>query len=171
MSLDQNISWENLGKVRNNLLKKFNGSCHYLLPNELIRQNIKRFMNLVNASSTNLQQNLTKDVINRGAKMFLYLNSCPPKTVKFYTAYFQQVFKSLHYDEPSNSGIVLYTLNAMKLFPNDGRVIASKILEKILTLFELSSIQSQKSDLTTREATNGMSMNLNFYLSFRHCNF
>ena len=63
--------------------------------------------------------------------------------------------------EPTNSGIILYTLNAMKLFPNDGRIIASKILENISTLFKLSFFQSQKSN-KTREGTKDMSLNHSF---------
>ena len=60
--------------------------------------------------------------------------------------------------EPTNTGIILYTLNVMKLFPNDERKIASKILEKISTLFKLPLIQSQKHNLTL-ESAKGMSMN------------
>ena len=36
----------------------------------------------------------------------------------------------------------------MKLFSNDGRIIASRILEKISTLFDLAFILSQKDHLT-----------------------
>ena len=102
------------------------------------------FMNLVNASSSHLQKNLTKDVINNGAKMFLYLNSCPnvakANSIK---RFFGQVFKKYLY-EPTNTGIILYTLNAMKLFSNDGRIISSKVLEMISILFENSLFQSKK---------------------------
>ena len=77
-SLDPNISWENVKRVRNYyLMNKHNESCKYLLPNEDIKQNVILFMNLVNSSSSYLQKNLTKDVIYKGAKMFLYLNTCP----------------------------------------------------------------------------------------------
>ena len=133
--------------------------CHYLLPFEDIKQNIKLFMNLVNASSSSLQKNLTKEVINRGTKMFLYLNSClKTKTKKVdILEIFQQVFKTYMF-EPTNTGIILYTLNVMKLFPNDERKIASKILEKISTRFKLPLIQSQKHNLTL-ESAKGMSMN------------
>ena len=116
-------------------------------------------MNLVNASSSSLKKNLTKEVINRGTKMFLYLNSClKTKTKKVdILEIFQQVFKTYMF-EPTNTGIILYTLNVMKLFPNDERKIASKILEKISTLFKLPLIQSQKHNLTL-ESAKGMSMN------------
>ena len=157
VSLDQSIAWENVETVRNFFLIKYNGySCNFLLPNKNIRENINLLMNLTNASSSNLQKNLTKEVINRGTVMFLYLNSCPPTTKANQEKYnfFNQVFKKYLF-EPTNSGIILYTLNAMKLFPNDGRIIASKILGKISTLFGLSSIQSQKLDLT-RERTKGI---------------
>ena len=155
VSLDQNVSWENVETVRISFLKNYKGSgCRYLLPNENIKENIELFMKRVNTSSENhIQKNLTRNIINRGAKMFLYLNSCPQTTSNknFYREFFSDVFKKCLF-EPTNSGIILYTLNAMKLFPNDGRVIASKIFEKISTLFELSSIQSQKNDSTV-EAT------------------
>ena len=157
VSLDQSIAWENIETVRNFFLIKYNGySCHYLLPNENIRENINLFMDLTNASSSNIKKNLTKEVINCGTVMFLYLNSCPPTTKAIQENYnfFKEVLKKYLF-EPTNSGIILYTLNAMKLFPNDGRIIASKILEKITTLFGLSSIQSQKLDLS-REPTKGI---------------
>ena len=57
--------------------------------------------------------------------------------------------------EPTNSGIVLYTLNAMKLFPNDERIIASKILKRVVTQFKLSFVQSQRVYLN-KKATIGM---------------
>ena len=138
-------------------MNRHNGSCKYLLPIEHIDLNVYLFMNLVNASSSHLQKSLTKEVINNGAKMFLYLNSCPYDQAKanIYT-FFLQVFKKYLY-EPTNSGMILYTLNAMKLFSNDGRIIASKILQKISTLFELTLIQSWKDHLT-RKASKSMFM-------------
>ena len=160
VTLDENIAWENVKTVRKIHLIKYAGYlslCQYLLPNENIRENINLFMNLTNASSSNLQKNLTKDVINRGAKMFIHLNSCPKTVVKeTVRLFFNQVFKKFFF-EPTNSGIILYTKNAMKRSSNDIRIIASKILEKISTLFELSSIQSQKLDLT-REGTKGITL-------------
>ena len=148
MSLDQNIAWENVKKVRNDFIKSYNesSSCKYLLSFKDIKHNTQLFMNLSNA--TNLQKNLTKEAINRGAKIFLYLNSCPKtKTKKRYLTIFKQIFKTSKF-ESTNSGIILFTLNVMKLFPNDGRKIASKILEKISTLIKLPLIQTQKHNLT-----------------------
>ena len=154
-SLDQNFSWENVKRVRKDyLMNRHNGSCKYLLPIEHIDLNVYLFMNLVNASSSHLQKSLTKEVINNGAKMFLYLNSCPcdQAKAKIYT-FFLQVFKKYLY-EPTNSGMILYTLNAMKLFSNDGRIISSKVFEKISILFEMSLLQSQKGQLK-KETTLG----------------
>ena len=154
--MDQNLSWKTIEIVKNK-------SCNYLplLPTENIRGNIELFMKLVNASSSNLRKNLTKEVINRGAKMFLHLNSCPRTEDKdTIRSFFNKVFEKYLF-EPTNSGMILYTLNAMKLFPSDGRIIASKILEKISTSFGLSSIQSQKLNLS-REAAKGMLMNTKF---------
>ena len=112
-------------------------------------------MNLVNASSSHLQKNLTKDVINNGAKMFLYLNSCPYDEDKANIhTFFLQVFKKYKY-EPTNSGMILYTLNAMKLFSNDGRIISTKVLEGISNLYEMSLLQSKKGPLK-KETTVGM---------------
>ena len=155
--MDRDISWENVKRVRYQFLTNYTeSSCKYLIPNEDIEQNVMLFINLVNASSSHLQNNLTKDVINNGAKMFLYLNSCPPDyaKTKFVLNFFLQIIKKYLY-EPTNSGIILYTKNAMKRSSNDIRIIASKILEKISTLFELPSIQSQKLDLS-REGTKGI---------------
>ena len=155
-SLDQNFAWKNIEIVRKNYLEnKYNGSfCNYLVPNKNIQENIELFLNFTNAPSSNLQMNLTKDVINCGAKMFLHLNSCPSTARKknFYSNFFGQVFKRNLF-EPTNSGMILYTLNAMKLFSNDGRIIASTILEKISKLFRLSYIPSQKSHSTINMST------------------
>ena len=149
-SLDENISWENLKIVRNIYLNKHKGSyCKYLVPNENINENIEVFMDLVNVSSSNLQRNLTKDIINKGAKMFVFLNSCSKTSTKEnFLSFFKQVFEKTSLQYSTNSGMILYTLSAMKLFSNDGRIIASRILEKISTLFDLSFIQSQKDHLT-----------------------
>ncbi len=156
-SLDQNIAWENVKKVRNDFIKSYNGlSCQFLLKIKDIKYNVQLFRNLVNASSSssNLQKNLTKDVINRGAKLFFHLNTCPKTSIKKdISKFFDRVFKKYLF-EPTNSGIILYTLNAMKLFSNDGRIIASKMLEKISTLFKMSFIPSQKGHFL-KEATIG----------------
>ena len=156
-SLDENIAWENVKTVRKNYIKKYKGSsCEFLVANENINENNVLFMNLVNASSSNLQKNITKDVINKGAKMFVYLNSCSKTSTKenFYSFY-KKVFEKLGFQYSTNSGMILYTLSATKLFSNDGRIIASRILEKISTLFELTFIKSQK-DRLTMKANNSM---------------
>ena len=151
-NLDQDISWHNLRKVRTNYLSNESlqrSSCEYLVSNEIINENIELFMDLVNASSSNHHpRNLTKDVINRGAKMFLYLNTCSKTSTKNnFNNFFKPVFEKSRYQYSTNSGIILYTLSALKLFSYDGRIIASKILEKISTLFELSLIHSQKNHI------------------------
>ena len=156
-SFDQNIVWENVKKVRNDFIKSYKeSSCTYLLPSNDIEQNILLLNNLLNTSSSYLQKNLTKDVINRGAKQFLYLNTCPKSSDEKneILRFFKQVLIKHNY-EPTNSGIILYMLNAMKLFSNDRRIIASKILEKISTLFKLSFIPSQKAHLL-KEASIGL---------------
>ena len=122
-------------------------------------------MNLTDASSSNLRKNLTKDVINRGAKMFLHLNSCPkPEDMDTIRSFFNKVFEKYLF-EPTNSGMILYTLNAMKLFPSDGRIIASKILEKISTLFKLSFIPHQKGDLNNGQGVRGFLRNHEYHES------
>ena len=139
--LDQNNSWENLKAVRNSFLKKTTSStCTYLLTNNQIETNIRSFKRIVKSSTSFLQKNLTKDVINSGAKMFLYLNSCPKTKNKLnFETYFSKVFhgRTSSFVGPTNSGTILYLLTAMKLFPNDQRVIVSKVLEKVLSNFNL----------------------------------
>ena len=178
-SLDQNSSWETAKKVRTDFLKKDqNLPCQYLLTNEEIEKNIWSFIDLENETyphqekanqgffpltfsttpsyiPNHIQKNLSRDVIKNGAKMFLYLNQCqkPILTSNIYI-YFYQVFKKTLF-EPTNSGIFLYTLNAMKLFPNDERIIASKILEKVVTQLKLSFVQSQRV-LLSKKATISM---------------
>ncbi len=187
-SLDQNSSWETAKKVRTDFLNRDNNlPCQYLLTNEEIKENIRSFINLENetfphqekanpgflTSSTtpsyiqyHIPKNLSRDVINNGAKMFLYLNSChkPQLRTDIYF-YFYQVFKKTWF-EPTNSGIFLYTLNAMKLFPNDERIIASKILEKVVTQLKLSFVQSQRVFLSKKAIIGMNSFMYNTYENF-----
>ena len=152
-SLDHNIATESVKIVRTRFLQSYNGyECTYLLTNEEIKSNILSFKALLNTSSSNpnityhSQKNLTKGVINSAAELFLYLNSCPENirtSVEETEEFFRQVFKGVMF-EPTNLGIILYTLNAMKLFPNDGRIIALNILGEVSALFNLSVVQSKK---------------------------
>ena len=165
-NLDPKTSWENVKIARKNLIRTWYNEnyCAYLLPNEYIEENFRYFMYLVNASSSNHhQQNLTKDDINEGAKMFIYLNTCPNTKDQFFMEeFFQQVFKKFVF-EPTNSGIILYTLNAMKLYPNDGRIIAMKILKKVSSFLKLSYFQSEKRyEILTKESMIGK-FTLHFY--------
>ena len=146
-SLDQNTTWENVKIVRKHYLALANyteSSCTYLIPFEDIEKNIGLSVlqsNLTPTSSYS-QRNLTKDVISSGTRMFLHLNSCPnKKTKEFFKVFFYQVFKK-HIYEPTNSGIILYIMNVLKLFSNNGREIALKTLEEVKKLFQS---QNQKS--------------------------
>ena len=114
-------------------------------------------MYLVNASSSSTYpQNLSSDVINSGARMFLYLNACPNSDTRYDIKYFfKKVFSNVSFD-PTNTGIILYTLNAMKLFSTDGRIIALKLLEKVSNLFKLPFLNFGKSlGISTKETTKG----------------
>ena len=145
-SLDQNDSWETVKTVRGDYLDKYNGaSCTYLLPTKDIEKNNVLFMDLLNSSSSFLQKNLTREVIENGAKMFLHLNSCPPnkKIKKNIEKYFERVLKKKFF-EPTNIGMILYIMNAMKVFPNDKRIIASKILDTVSTLYKMPYFRSKK---------------------------
>ena len=101
-------------------------------------------MDILNSSSSFLQKNLTREVIENGAKMFLHLNSCPPnkKTKENIEKYFERVLKKKFF-EPTNTGRILYIMNAMKVFHNDKRIIASKILDTFSTLFKMPYFRSQ----------------------------
>ena len=139
--MDQNTSWENVKIVRKHYLALANyteSSCTYLIPSEDIEKTLGLFVlqsNLTPSSSYS-QRNLTKDVISSGTRMFLHLNSCPNKQTKeFFKVFFNQVFKQQIY-EPTNSGIILYIMNLLKLFSNDGRDIALKTLEEVKKLFQ-----------------------------------
>ena len=145
--MDENFAWENLKRVRHYFLNKYDGTpCTYLLTNEDINKNILLFMNLLNASRDypyHLQKNLTKKIINNGARMFIYLNSCSDTLKKEDIAkFYEEVFKKCLF-EPTNTGIILHTLNMMKLSTNDERIIASRILKKLSSIFKLTVVQSQ----------------------------
>ena len=93
-------------------MNTYKGSyCNTLVPNENIIENNEIFMDLVNVSSLNLQRNLTKDVINKGAKMFIFLNSCSKTSTKEnFLYFFKQVFDKASAQYSTNSGMILYTL-------------------------------------------------------------
>ena len=143
--MDEKVSWEAVKTVRGDYLSKYNGaSCTYLLPTKDIEKNNVFIMDLVNSSSSYFQKNLTRNSIKNGAKMFLYLNSCPNiKKKKSIEKYSLRVLQK-HFWEPTNTGIVLYIMNAMKVFYHDKRVIASKILDTVSSLFKMSYFQSKK---------------------------
>ena len=151
--MDHNISSEDVKTVRTGFLDSYNDidNCTYLLKSEDIKKNILSLINLLNISLPDYDdyyhrhrpKTLTKDAINTAAKLFLKLNSCPKISKREnILKFFKQVFKKEVF-EPTNSGMILYTLNAMKLFSNDERIIASKILEKVSALFNLTFVQSQ----------------------------
>ena len=77
--------------------------------------------------------------------MFLHLNSCPPnkKTKENIEKYFERVLKKKFF-EPTNTGMILYIMNAMKVFPNDKRIIAFKILNTVSTLYKMPYFRSKK---------------------------
>ena len=145
-SLDSKTIWTLVKYARNLFLQSYvESNCTYLLPNENIETNIKVLMQLSSISSASPQKkNLTKNVIDSGAKLFLFLNSCPntPKQNWLYV-YFKQVFKKSLF-EPTKTGMILYTLKAIKEQSSDGRIIASKILEKVASDLKLPYVPSQK---------------------------
>ena len=145
-SLDSKTVWTLVKYARNYFLQGYvESNCTYLLSNENIEKNIQVLMQLSNISSILPQKmDLTNDVVNSGAKLFLFLNSCPnkPKQDRLYV-YFHQVFKKGLF-EPTKSGMILYILKAIKEQSSDGRIIASKILEKFASDFKLPYAPSQK---------------------------
>ena len=151
--MDYKISSENVKKVRTRFLESYKDknatNCTYLLSNKDINNNILSLINLLNTSSSNPNieyqspKNLTKDAINSAAKLFLYLNTCPNTTKKENILdFYKQIFK-FWFEEPTNLGMILYILNAMRLSSNDERIIASHILEKVSTPLNFSFIQYQ----------------------------
>ena len=131
------------------LQRYIESNCTYLLSNENMEKNIKVLMQLSGISTSYQKKNLTKDVINSSAKLFLFLNSCPntPKQDKL-NVYFKQVFKKSLF-EPTKSGMILYTLKAIKEQSSDDRIIASKILEKVASDLKLPYAPSQKGFFNT----------------------
>ena len=102
-------------------------------------------MQLINVSSSSFSKfDLSKDVINSGAKMFLFLNSCHNtfKQKRLITFYSQVFEKTLF--EPTKSGMILNLLKAMKEQSRDGREIASKILKKVASILKLPYDSSQE---------------------------
>ena len=146
--LDAQKAWLYVKTARNLFLNSYNESesdCTHLLPNEDMRKNVKVLMLLLNITTAPAHKNkLAKDIINDGAKMFLFLNSCPntQKKKKLFS-FFKQVFKKVMY-EPTKSGMIIYTLKAIKEKSNDGRTIASKILEGVASILKLPYAPSKK---------------------------
>ena len=136
--LDARTAWLYVKHVRDTFFNSYNECTQHLLPNEDMQKNVKGLMQLLNVTSAPTHKNkLAKDIINDGAKMFLFLNSCP-NTLKKNNLflYFKQVFKKVLY-EPTKSGMIIYTLKAIKEKSNDGRIIASKILKRVASILKL----------------------------------
>ena len=119
-------------------MNTYKGSyCNTLVPNENIIENNEIFMDLVNVSSLNLQRNLTKDVINKGAKMFIFLNSCSKTSTKEnFLYFFKQVFDKASAQYSTNSGMILYTL----------REAFNKKAQKVTKLYQKLSNSFMKLD-------------------------
>ena len=145
-NLDSETAWEHVLNARGYFEQNYvESNCTYMVSNTDIQKNIQVFMQLLNVSSSSFSKlDLRKDVINSGAKMFLFLNSCP-NTVKqnWLLTFFSQVFKKKLF-EPTKSGMIIYLLKAMKEQSSDGREIASKILKKVASIFKLPYDLSQK---------------------------
>ena len=149
-SLDLKTAWKHVINARGYFVQNYvESDCTYLLSNEDILKNTQRiklqlFMQLINVSSSSFSKlDLDKDAINTGAKMFLFLNSCP-NTIKqnWLLTFYSQVFKKKLF-EPTKSGMIIYLLKAMKEQSSDGREIASKILKKVASMFRLPYAPSQ----------------------------
>ena len=174
-NLEENISLESVEKVRANFLASIGNrqlSCYSLLTNRMIKNNILSLIEISNTSSSSvniryhIQKNLSKEVINRGAKLFIYLNTCPKKSQELLESFEDVILiNTRELVEKTNSEIILFTLNAMKLSSNDGRFIASKILEKVSSLLNLSDFQPQKGyKISTYNNSIGMRASLFFLL-------
>ena len=138
-SFDQDTIWKHVQTVRVLHLRKYSSNkCSFLVSYNNMTESIISLAKLLNISyiSPFKIQNISNDVINFGAKMFLFLNNCPNTDIqRQWVLYYQQVFKKYLY-EPTNSGIFLYLMKAKKASSGDGRIIAEKVLERFLTMFD-----------------------------------
>ena len=126
--LNEDIIWKHVKEIKADLPME---DCHYLRNKTIIIENFQKLSKLLNVSDDfDKVKNLSRDVMKKGANIFIFLNSCPAtkaesKDLKMLYSFFINI-------EPWNptiSGMILYTLNHMKKAPQDSRMISQKLLK------------------------------------------
>ena len=106
-------------------------SCSYLRSNSSMEDNFKNLSKLLNVTNDfEGAKNLSVGDIEKGAKIFIFLNSCPAS--KKASDDLKMLYSFLINLEPWNptiSGMILYTINHMKKASEDLRMISQRLLE------------------------------------------
>ena len=91
--------------------------------------------NLGIESSEQIMETLTKKELQTAAKMFLYLNSCPDLSFKFWFSFYKDLFLTQSFDQ------IILTLNRMMKATDTqgegGNIRAEKLLKEIFNKLSL----------------------------------
>ena len=122
--IHQNIdnNWKNVIEISANMSEISDcGEGGLFLP-EIVQKNLQLLQNILGCNTTDeFRLNITNDILNTAAEMFVYLNHCPHGGNKDWIQFYKNLFK-IH--EPD---VILMTLN--RLIKTSQRDTAKKILE------------------------------------------
>ena len=139
-SLNYNIMWNEAKIIKANLSYE---SCSYLRNNPTMKENFKQIAKILNISNdSNIPENLSREDIEKGAKLFIFLNSCPLKREDYYRRNFYRNIINPRWN-PTVSGMILFTINHMKKAPEDFRVISQGLLKYFSTKLGLKYIHPE----------------------------
>ena len=127
-SLNEDIIWKHVKEIRADLPME---DCPYLRNNTIVKKNFQKLSKLLNVSDDfDKVKNLSRDVIKKGADIFIFLNSCPAtKAESKDLGILYDYLINLEPFNPTISGTILYTLNHMKKAPQDSRMISQKLFK------------------------------------------
>ena len=102
--------------------------CSYLRNKPTMRENFKQIAKLLNISNdSNIPEDLSRKDIIKGAKLFIFLNSCPNKEEYHRRNFYRNIINPRW--NPTVSGMILYTINHIKRAPEDFRNISQGLLK------------------------------------------
>ena len=134
-SLNEDIIWKKAMEIKANLTFE---NCSYLRNNSIMEENLMKLSKLLDITDDfEGAKDLSVEDIEKGAKIYIFLNSCPAQRISGPASEkasddLKMLYSFLINLEPWNptvSGMILYTINHMKKAPEDLRTISQRLLE------------------------------------------
>ena len=116
--------------------REIGGYLPLLSKNYTLTQVLAVEENLGIESSEQMMETLTKKELQTAAKMFLYLNTCPDLSFKFWFSFYKDLFLTQSFDQ------IILTLNRMMKSTDTqgegGNIRAEKLLKIMFNMLSLS---------------------------------